>query len=165
MSRAAALLSSPGRTSTRVVIGDGWVRPFCRAVGRNLTALTMQDRPTTPDRLDEAFRRVAYRFDGPGHYIADVAEVNARGYAACADAAAAILAAALVHRMPAGLCLEMPQTQRTPPGYSHVRVIVGARVFDPYAAERPSTPESCDWYAASSDVDVNAGTITFWGAR
>lgn len=162
MSRAAMLAAST--RGTRVVVRTGWVRPFLRAVGRNLEALRREAHPTTPERIDEAFRRVPYRFDGPDHYIADVEEVDARGYAACADAAAAILAAALVHGMPAGLCLEMPPpSYKTPPGYSHVRVIVGARVFDPYATERPSSPESCEWYATSNDVDVNEGTITFWG--
>lgn len=83
-----------------------------------------------PARLASRIAAVRYRFDGPKHQIAGLAAVARRGYAACADAAAALLAWAELRGERATLIVE-GHAER--PDYAHVRVKIRGVELDPYA--------------------------------
>lgn len=103
-------------------------------------------------RFIEAWWRDGVPYCGPGHPIVSTVACIERGYGACGDAAAALLAACVRQRIRgARLCIERPTGPGVPDGYLHVRVIVaGVGSFDPYAAFRPEgLPPSCEAWGDS----------------
>lgn len=111
-----------------------WIADLDRAVRENASdpafRAVVADTHDDPDRLVALIRRLPYRFDGPRHRIASLAESSRRGWAACADAAAALLAWAQLRGRPADLVIEgVPELS----DYAHVRVRIDGQEFDPYA--------------------------------
>lgn len=117
-----------------------WVAEMARAARANL-----ESHPATLiGEAERAFSSIPYRFLGDRHPIVSLDAARSRGWAACADAAAAIAAAAYAYPWSrrAVLCVESPPDVE---GYSHVRVILDGIYYDPYEAYRADVPPSCEW--------------------
>lgn len=101
--------------------------------------------PRTLAQVMATFASLPYRFLGDRHPIVSLEEARARGWAACADAAAALAAAAFAwpDTRRAIVCVEAPPHLA---GYSHVRLVLDSRAYDPYSAFRaPGLPPSCEF--------------------
>lgn len=161
MSTIAALMLGRWGTVDDVAVGDGWVAAFARAVRINLQ--TRDIRNADPVVVAAAFGRVRYRFEGAAHPIEPAVVVDARGWAACADAAAAIAAAVIGSGSSGLLCLEAPTPTDS---YRHVRVLVDGApgpptILDPYQRQRPpGLAPSCEWVATLSQF-ARPGPWTF----
>lgn len=136
---------------------DPWLYGLAAACRLNLFDADVRSRSpaevaalfeTTAVYPQRAKRGIPYRFVGERSKTDDLQGCRRRGYAACADAAAAIAAACITENTPAKLCVEAPLHM---PHYVHVRVIVEGVALDPYRAFRASVPASCEWL-----VDVQA---------
>lgn len=136
---------------------DPWMYGLAAATRLNLFDAAVRSR--SPAEVSSLFETTAlwpqrarsgipYRFLGERSKTDDLQGCRRRGYAACADAAAAIAAACIVEGVPAKLCVEAPIDL---PHYVHVRVIVDGVALDPYRAFRAAVPASCEWL-----VDVQA---------
>lgn len=86
--------------------------------------------------------RVTYHHTAD-HIIGSLADVEARGTAQCADAAAILGAVAYAcGSQSAWVCIEAPDDMTD---YTHARLVLGDRVWDVYEEYRPDIPASCDW--------------------
>lgn len=112
-------------------------RTVAQVVDRN------RDHPWTAEvasaqEMAARFARIRYHFIpvrdvwGTAH-VWDLWEVDRKGYAACADAAAAIAAAALELGRPAWLCFKLSRDGSD----AHLTATVDGIEFDPYAAAWP----------------------------
>lgn len=122
-----------------VVMGPSWLVELRAATLRNMSeAARLGRKPAAVDaaldELGDAFASaVRYRFDGPLHRFASLPECVSRGYGACADVAAWLLAVAHAWKIAHHVSLAF-ETSDGLPGYSHVRLLhVSGAVVDPYA--------------------------------
>ena len=138
---ACTLISPSTRESYRATDArPSWQRDLARAIDANSADLALMRlwAPTVrmPDRMEAAMRvGCEYRFTRASTVDA-WSVVRARGWGACADAAALVAAVGLYSGMDARICIEA--TDRLP-GYSHARVMLTegrtTRVYDPFAAK------------------------------
>lgn len=138
------------------VVPPSWVGEVSRAT---LTTLASPDflawmgrRSASPDPVGDASAALVdllpYRFDGPAHSIAGFDVCRRRGWAACADAAAILAAVGIAcRRLDKSWVWAVEAPQRLP-SYSHLRLIGGGSVYDPYGrhalmGHRPSVEFVC----------------------
>ena len=113
---------------------------------------------------DDLGEGLPYRFDGPAHRIASWQDCRARGWGACADAAAHLAAAAVVLRMASvsgppmlWFAFEAPSVL---PDYSHLRTVIrrtsGRRVvdvvLDPFGLRAAPMRPRADYVVPVDDV-------------
>lgn len=134
---------------TRLVLDEAWLNvDFVAALRANLAAIDAGDleaaarcaerSPPKAARMLASwiYDDVDYGFEGDAHRIVSWAECRARGFAACADAAA-LAGACLIraHHVGLFLCYE---TLPNEPDYAHVRVHVAETLVEPWPhARRP----------------------------
>ena len=105
---------------------DRWYQEFLRTVKINLLDPNMRGNGRD---ISDLFKNTPYNFD-PTRPVASLAEVKARGFGACSEAAAAIGAAEMRHGRGFKLCLKVDELTSA----SHAVIVTDAgEVLDPYA--------------------------------